>query len=186
MRLLNLQSVWTRSHGFFAIMGGFYVYDGETPIHPLVLFDSDSIGFGQSRTLTISTRLISLVETRALIPPSEAEIKDKSKGDAFAKAVVLAQTIWFVAQCVARWYNNLPIAELEIVTLAYTTVICGMYVVWWDKPLNVDQPVRVPRHLVPSSSSYKVRHRSLWGEVVLILKQGLALMFGGEFQRLKF
>ena len=75
--------------------------------------------------------------------PTEEEIKDKGKSNWLAKALVLIQTTWFVVQCIARAIQHLPVTELEIVTLAYTTMSFGMYLFWWDKPLNVGHPIRV-------------------------------------------
>jgi hypothetical protein len=51
--------------------------------------------------------------------------------------------MWFVAQCIARGANNLPLAELEVVTLAYATMNMFIYYFWWDKPKDVECPVRV-------------------------------------------
>lgn len=159
---------------FFAIMGGFHVFDGDIPLHPLVFWDPEQEDI-------VLSDMIELVETHALIPPSEADIKDKSKGDGFAKAIVLGQTSWFVAQCVARWIQHLPVTELELVTLAYTTLIGGMYFVWWDKPLSIDQPIRIPRNLLGSlASSQKVKDRPLWKEIARILVYGIGLMLEGE------
>jgi hypothetical protein len=57
--------------------------------------------------------------------------------------LVLLQTLWFVAQCIARRIENLATTELEIVTLAYTAIYVGIFIAWWDKPCNVDCPIRV-------------------------------------------
>ena len=75
--------------------------------------------------------------------PTEKEIKDRGKSNWLAKALVLVQTTWFVMQCIAQGIRQLPVTELEIVTLAYTTMSFGMYLFWWDKPLNVGCPIRV-------------------------------------------
>ena len=75
--------------------------------------------------------------------PTEKEIQDKGKSNWLAKALVLVQTTWFVMQCIARGIRHLPVTELEIVTLAYATMSFGMYLFWWDKPLNVGCPIRV-------------------------------------------
>ena len=75
--------------------------------------------------------------------PTEKEIKDKGKSNWLAKALVLVQTTWFVMQCIARGIRHLPVTELEIVTLAYATMSFGMYLFWWDKPLDVGCPIRV-------------------------------------------
>jgi hypothetical protein len=75
--------------------------------------------------------------------PTEEEIQDKSKSDWLAKTIALLQTLWFVTQCIARSIENLPTTELEIVTLAYTAINVGMFIAWWNKPRNVDRPIRV-------------------------------------------
>jgi hypothetical protein len=48
-----------------------------------------------------------------------------------------------VIQCIARGVAHLPLSELEVVTLAYTIMNVGIYIAWWDKPRNVDRPIRV-------------------------------------------
>ena len=77
--------------------------------------------------------------------PTEAEIKDRGKSDWLAKSLVLLQTSWFVMQCIARAIKHLPVTHLEIVTLAYAAMNLVIYVFWWNKPLNVNRPVRVFR-----------------------------------------
>lgn len=89
--------------------------------------------------------------------PSEEEIKDRSKADSFSKIVVLVQTLWFVMQCIARHNEHLSITELEIATLAYAVPILGIYICWWNKPLGVTQPIRIPKSIwnspIPSDSA---------------------------------
>ncbi|PVF91974.1 hypothetical protein CPB86DRAFT_845393 [Serendipita vermifera] len=53
------------------------------------------------------------------------------------------QTGWFIIQCIARRAAHLPPTELEVVTLAYTIMNVGIYAARWDKPRNVDRPIRV-------------------------------------------
>jgi len=74
---------------------------------------------------------------------SKMEIEDKSKGDFISKAVVILQTNWFVMQCIARGVQGLPITELELATVAFAGLNIVIYVLWWDKPLNVQCGVRV-------------------------------------------
>lgn len=122
---------WTRTHGFFILMGGFYLFDGDIACFPLS-----------------QEKVQRLIETGQYTPPSEDELDDRSKGDALSKAIILVQTLWFVTQCIARGTDHLPITELEIVTLAYTPVILGMYGFWWNKPLSVRQPIRIQKSLI--------------------------------------
>lgn len=60
-----------------------------------------------------------------------------------SKALVLVQTGWFVLQCLARAVKRLPVTELEIITLAFALVNLITYVLWWNKPQDVNSPHRV-------------------------------------------
>ena len=123
-------------------MGGFHLFkrgseetsnndrckseEDDEPLHPLMA--SDLSRYSESFTM-----------------PTEAEIKDRGKSDWLAKSLVLLQTSWFVIQCIARGIKHLPVTHLEIVTLAYAAMNFVIYVFWWNKPLNVNRPVRVFR-----------------------------------------
>ncbi|KAI9462136.1 hypothetical protein F5148DRAFT_233524 [Russula earlei] len=119
---------WTITHGFFAIMGGFMEYEGNRPVRVL---------------LPEELRSYSLTGNGDFPRISKAEIKDKSKGDVVSKTLVILQTSWFVTQCIARGVRGLPITELELITVAFATLNFVMYLLWWDKPLNVQCGVRV-------------------------------------------
>ena len=128
------------THGFFIIMGGFHLFkrsseethnddrciseEDDEPLHPLE--ESGLLGYSESFTM-----------------PTEAEIDDRGKSNWLAKFLVLLQTSWFVMQCIARGIEHLPVTHLEIVTLAYAAMNFVIYVFWWNKPLNVNRPVRV-------------------------------------------
>ena len=133
---------WSMTHGFFIIMGGFHLFkrsseensgaqsisqEDDDPLHPLLASD------------------LTHDDVYSFAMPTEAEIKDKGKSDWLAKSLVLLQTSWFVMQCIARAIKHLPVTHLEIVTLAYATMNFVIYVFWWNKPLNVNRPVRVFR-----------------------------------------
>ena len=107
-------------------------HEDDTPLHPLAAIDL----YGDN-TLDIDFSSFSV--------PTEEEIKDKGKSDWLAKSLVLLQTSWFVMQCIARAVEHLPVTHLEIVTLAYAAMNFVIYVFWWNKPLNVNRPVRVFR-----------------------------------------
>ena len=125
-------------HGFFIIMGGFHLFkrsseeksgtqsisqEDDYPLHPLLASDlmhDDIYSFAM---------------------PTEAEIKDRGKSDWLAKSLVLLQTLWFIIQCIARGIKHLPVTHLEIVMLAYVAMNFMIYVFWWNKPLNINQPV---------------------------------------------
>jgi hypothetical protein len=109
-------------------MGGFMEYEGNSPIRVL---SPEQLG---SYSLTGNGDFPRI---------SKAEIEDKSKGDAISKGVVILQTGWFVTQCIARGVQGLPITELELVTVAFAALNFMIFLLWWDKPLNVQRGVRV-------------------------------------------
>ncbi|KAF8309335.1 hypothetical protein DL93DRAFT_2063064 [Clavulina sp. PMI_390] len=121
---------WTTTHGFFILMGGYHLYDGDMPICYLD-----------------PHKVVELVRDGVIVPPSEEEIQDRSKTDHISKIIILFQTSWFVVQCIARINQHLAITELELATLAYTILIAGIYVCWWSKPRGVAQPIRVSRNM---------------------------------------
>ncbi|KAF8657412.1 hypothetical protein AX16_002209 [Volvariella volvacea WC 439] len=112
---------WTRTHGFFVQMGGLMQRQSDSTY--LVLCSEEEIN-------------------QVKIPYiPEKEIKDHGKGDLLAKAVVVLQTTWFVAQCIARHAQGLVLTEIELVTLAFATLNVITYGLWWDKPLNIEYPI---------------------------------------------
>ena len=150
-----LEQRWSMTHGFFIIMGGFHLFErssketgndnrgipqeDDKPLHPLQA--NDLVRFDGYSEFSM---------------PTEAEIKDKGKSDWLAKALVLLQTSWFVMQCIARAIEHLPVTHLEIVTLAYAAMNFVIYVFWWNKPLNVNRPVRVFRKSEPGETQPQV------------------------------
>jgi hypothetical protein len=138
----------TQTHALFIIMGGFHYCDGSDkagesyqPVHPLTY-----------------RNVIMMFKEKVIAFPTEQELQNQSKSDWLAKSIVLLQTLWFVAQCIARGVENLPITELEIVTLAYTTINIGIIIAWWNKPRNVDQPIRVFQRPEEPDSGEEKRH----------------------------
>ena len=130
-------------------MGGFHLFErdpeeksgaqsvsqeGDHPLYPLLASD------------------LTRDDVYSFTMPTQAEIDDKGKSDWLAKSLVLLQTSWFVTQCIARAIEHLPVTHLEIVTLAYAAMNFVIYTFWWNKPLNVNRPVRVYRRLDPSAT----------------------------------
>ncbi|KAJ3555739.1 hypothetical protein NP233_g12138 [Leucocoprinus birnbaumii] len=122
------QRGWTLTHGFFVQMGGLTLYHEGKLV----------------KVLTFS-RLLRAIESGEIDIPNipEEDIIDKSKGDWLSKSAVVVQTTWFVAQCVGRWISHLPLADLEVLTLAFATLNAFVYAVWWSKPQGVDVPLRL-------------------------------------------
>ena len=84
-------------------------------------------------------------ETPEIVFPTitAAEIHDKGRGDFLSKAIVILQSTWFVMQCVVRGIEGIALTELELVTLALASLNGLMYYFWWDKPLGVNEPIKV-------------------------------------------
>ena len=137
-------------------MGGFHLFERgstetrsgmsheDTPLHPL------GAGNVNEDDKTID------IDFSSFTVPTEAEIKDKGKSDWLAKSLVLLQTSWFVMQCIARAIEHLPVTHLEIVTLAYAAMNFVIYIFWWNKPLNVNRPIRVFRKARPEDTQTQV------------------------------
>ncbi|KAG6816841.1 hypothetical protein H0H87_002490 [Tephrocybe sp. NHM501043] len=83
------------------------------------------------------------------IDVSEEDILDRSKGDILAKSLVLIQVTWFIIQIMARAEQHLAITELEVVTLAFAVLNFITYFCWWNKPLDVNRPIKIAAYHVP-------------------------------------
>ncbi|KAF9470317.1 hypothetical protein BDN70DRAFT_998971 [Pholiota conissans] len=138
---------WTLTHGFFLLMGGFMLSNDGRPMH--ILID------GGHRKTPSKLQLIYNIENGIISPPriTEEDIQDRSKGDAISKILIILQTTWFIAQCIARWSQHLPVTELEIVTLGFAMLNGITYAFWWNKPQNVGRPVFLEREMPICMSS---------------------------------
>ncbi|KXN92866.1 hypothetical protein AN958_07063 [Leucoagaricus sp. SymC.cos] len=150
-------SGWTLTHGFFVQMGGFMLYDGKKPV----------------RVLTFK-RLVQAIKDQEIDLPDipVEDIMDKSKRDTLGKFIVVVQTTWFIIQCIARSRSGLPLAELEISTLAFAVLNAIAYGILWSKPQSISVPIKLflkhlpetlhPQHPQPdpslSSPRTKVPH----------------------------
>ncbi|KDQ55320.1 hypothetical protein JAAARDRAFT_133767, partial [Jaapia argillacea MUCL 33604] len=122
---------WTKTHGFFTLMGGFMRVWGKMagPVEVVLPYGS----FGG----------LQLDKLDEFLPTTEAYIQDSSKRDAISKGLVLLQTMWFILQCLGHAIERLPITELEIATLAFTVLNLATYWFWWNKPANVHYPYTI-------------------------------------------
>ena len=130
----------------------FKLHDNDIPLCPLGAWDL----YGNVMNQSIKAD----IDFTSFTVPTEEEIKDKGKSDWLAKSLVLLQMSWFVMQCIARAIENLPFTHLEIVTLAYAAMNFMIYIFWWNKPLNVNRPVRVFRNSELSATQHQVISRA--------------------------
>lgn len=77
--------------------------------------------------------------TRAL-DISKEEILDKSNASGLAKSLVCLQSTWFCIQCLARLAQHLPLSLLEMNTAVHVVAALTVYLFWWQKPLDIEQP----------------------------------------------
>ncbi|KAF8663999.1 hypothetical protein AX16_000850 [Volvariella volvacea WC 439] len=118
---------WTRTHGFFIQMGGL-----------MQRKQSEETRNGACYRVVRPD----MVNENTKIPYiPEKEIKDHGKGDILAKVIVVLQTTWFVAQCIARLVRGLALTEIELIALAFAVLNAVTYGLWWDKPLNIEYPI---------------------------------------------
>ncbi|KAF7979536.1 hypothetical protein HWV62_42126 [Athelia sp. TMB] len=145
-RVAKANEAWDKIHAFFIIMGGYQFYGENGPICPVS-----------------PKNAVELVRHGHLVAPSSDELANQSKGDALSKGVAILQTLWFVMQCIARRIEHLPVTNLEVMTLAYTVITVAMYIVWWEKPLNVSCAVRVPEEEVKEEGVSQ--YDSVWEQI---------------------
>lgn len=114
-------------------MGGFAIETndaGEDPYIP------------RSPRLHLTANGAAVLSELGLLPRiTRDSIRDKSKADHVAKFLVIIQASWLILQCIARTAGHLPLSLLEINTLAHVACALIMYVLWWDKPFDVHDPI---------------------------------------------
>lgn len=120
---------WTNTHGHFLQMGGFMLMDSE--YKKLGVIDA--------------WKLESLLAEGKIDFPriTREEIEDHSSSDVLSNCLAIGQAVWFIVQCIARKRQGLFLTELELVTLAFAALNTFIYIMWWDKPQNVECPVPV-------------------------------------------
>ncbi|PVH77337.1 hypothetical protein DL98DRAFT_561611 [Cadophora sp. DSE1049] len=80
-------------------------------------------------------------------------ISDKSNADGTEKLAALVQVSWFLAQCIMRTAHDLPLSQLESMTISYVPLFAVTYSLWWVKPKDimtpsiVDLPVMTPEQM---------------------------------------
>ena len=98
---------------------------------------------------------INLVDAGIIEVPkvSKAEIMDKSKKDALVKLNALLQLLWFTLQFLARIFKHLEATLIEVSTVALALTSIATYVLWLQKPMNVNCPFIVKTIPKPDDSA---------------------------------
>jgi hypothetical protein len=126
---------WTMTHSYFATMGGF-VFDADALRHRALP--------GGRKRATLSTLAVGRLAVVAphLLPDISIDIiMDKSKSSRLAQTVVGLQALWFFAQCITRMAMGLTTSLFELTTLVHCLCILAAYLLWWDKPLDIQEPM---------------------------------------------
>jgi hypothetical protein len=136
---------WTHVHSFFAGMGGFAVDSSIfPPLRKCPSKEADQLALHPA-TLTF----IAEHEPQLIPNVSVAFIEDKSKASALAKTLVCIQAVWFCIQCIFRLVKGLSISLLELNTLGHALCALVVYTFWWQKPLDIDEPLLVKGRRLP-------------------------------------
>ncbi|KAL8642370.1 MAG: hypothetical protein Q9228_000923 [Teloschistes exilis] len=132
----------TLVHGFYIVMGGFTFDVSKDPNPRIWPRKTDRL---TPNVMTVLACLTSCDKGLRDVLPwlSEGEIWDKSKANGLAKTIVCIQAAWFCTQCIARLGQGMPISLLELNTFAHAVCALLVYILWWNKPLDVHEPTVV-------------------------------------------
>lgn len=143
----SARPVWTLVHGFYACMGGFAFASGDEAGTTSSSSSGHSTIFpgGRARAAITPEGLRWLLQYRADVLPAitEEQIKDKSKADGVKKAFVCTQALWFGVLVISRLAQHLPISLLELNAFAHALCTFVIYAMWWEKPLDVEEPTLI-------------------------------------------
>ncbi|KAF9078264.1 hypothetical protein BDP27DRAFT_1309318 [Rhodocollybia butyracea] len=168
---------WTTTHAFFALMGGFALYDDEKMVcvlRVMPLHISDSEGKKIQRFLDSDSPASSESEldVRSLLAYASLigqinkdEIDHHSHSDGFSKLITVSQTTWLVIQLLARGIQRLEATELEIMTTAFAFINLLLYFFWWYKLQGVNSHFRI-------QLSRSAPHWHVGGEAVQVSSLG--------------
>ena len=128
-------------HSHYAVMGGFAIVPAEKNSSGYHMFTPHYF-----KCLTITPdglQFLANLDIELVPNTSESEIQDKSNTNGLGKAVVCIQAFWFCIQCVTRLCQGLEISLLELNTFAHAICALLMYLQWWDKPLDIEEPTLI-------------------------------------------
>lgn len=139
--------VWTMTHSWYAVMGGYCYNLREGPKVHL----PDDRGRHQLILRDEALRLVAEHEPNIIPNLSVAAILDKSGASTFVKIVTLFQALWFSLQCIVRMSQGLSLSLLELTTFAHCMVALLIGWLWLEKPLDIQQsdPLEMPKSQSP-------------------------------------
>lgn len=91
-----------------------------------------------------------------------AMIDDKCKANVLSKFLAGGQALWLVAECAVRWKSGLPLTLLEIHVLIQVVRTALIYGFWWEKPLDVNEPIVIKLELAVRDGSPSSKETGTW------------------------
>ncbi|KZV86620.1 hypothetical protein EXIGLDRAFT_752712 [Exidia glandulosa HHB12029] len=114
---------WTLTHSFYAVSRGYV----------------NSYGTDLGADKIIERMDLSPDNPKRMPDLSAHDIDDRSKADGLAKLLLVWQLSVFLANCAARWEQELPLSLFEITTLAHSLCSLAALAFWWYKPHRVGE-----------------------------------------------
>ncbi|CAK7235773.1 hypothetical protein SBRCBS47491_009409 [Sporothrix bragantina] len=132
--------MWARKLGWMAMIAIAPEYVVGVAVGQYLTARDTVREFGERYSLAHDTLLRETFKDSGVVVTRD-DIQCRSKADAFTKAFAVCQCGWLVVQSVARAAAGLAITQLELTTMAFVLCAVVTYLLWWDKPLDADQPI---------------------------------------------
>lgn len=132
----STKAVWTMTHSWYAVMGGYSYKLREGP----KVFLPDDHNRDQLILRDEALRFVAEHEPSVIPNLTVLDILDKSSSSTFVKIIALFQALWFSLQCVVRMAQGLSISLLELTTFAHCIVALIIGWLWLRKPVDISKP----------------------------------------------
>lgn len=132
----STKAVWTMTHSWYAVMGGYSYKLREGP----KVFLPDDHNRDQLILRDEALRFVAEHEPNVIPNLTVLDILDKSSSSTFVKIIALFQALWFSLQCVVRMAQGLSISLLELTTFAHCIVALIIGWLWLRKPVDISKP----------------------------------------------
>ncbi|KAJ6481033.1 hypothetical protein C8R45DRAFT_1100594 [Mycena sanguinolenta] len=147
--LLSKEFKFSTTHGFFFCMGGLVSW----------------VGYPVATTEQLQDAALGSEFQEAIRNVNAEEITDRGKGNVLSKAVALVQGLWFVLQSLARVHQHITVTQLEVATLAFAVVNIFIWLLWWDKPIDVQRPIVVGPPTLPNTQARALVQLSIFHRI---------------------
>ncbi|PQE23332.1 hypothetical protein CJF30_00011210 [Rutstroemia sp. NJR-2017a BBW] len=147
---------FTLKYAFFVVMGGFHIeqsriahflsrpdVDRDSEWGEMSTTEREALLFAQESSVSFPLKpqgVLDLCNYGCWVYIPTTKIDARSKADQIQKALVLLQVSWLALQCIARRAYGLPLTLLEVHTMIHVACAVILYVLWFEKPLDVSDP----------------------------------------------